>query len=247
MTSTDLPHPDRGGAGNPSAALVAGERGRVPTIGARLWILTAAAGLAAAAFTTAVALTNQPYFELLNRWIGAEEPITRGAIYSSYLLLIGLAIALWRPTAFGLGLGDSIRRWRLVLGAAAGMAALTAVVLLALPTTPYADASWVNEVVIVPFTEDLVFRAVLFSGLLIAMSRLHRPAVAASLAIGINALAFGLGHATNLFWLPASFVLPQVAYAIVIGLVAAFVMLKTRSAYPAMLVHAAVNAVVVAF
>jgi len=43
------------------------------------------------------------------------------------------------------------------------------------------------------------------------------------------------------------FVLPQVAYAVVIGLVAAFVMLKTRSVYPAMLVHAAVNAVVVAF
>jgi hypothetical protein len=33
----------------------------------------------------------------------------------------------------------------------------------------------------------------------------------------------------------------------VIGLVAAFAMLKTRSVYPAMLVHAAVNAVVVAF
>jgi membrane protease YdiL (CAAX protease family) len=39
---------------------------------------------------------------------------------------------------------------------------------------------------------------------------------------------------------------PQVAYAVIIGLVAAFVMLKTRSVYPAMLVHAAVNAVVVA-
>jgi len=247
MTSTDLRRSEGGGAGDPRAALVARERDLASAISGRRWALTAAAAVAAAAFTMAVALTNQPYFELVNRWIGAEDPVARGAIYSSYLLLIGLAIALRRPNAFGLGLGDAIRRWRLVVGAAAGMAALTAVVLLAVSPTLYADASWVNEVVIVPLTEELVFRAVLFSALLVAMSRLHPPATAASLAIGINALAFGLAHATNLFWLPASFVVPQVAYAVVIGLVAAFVMLRTRSVYPAMLVHAAVNAVVVVF
>ena len=56
-----------------------------------------------------------------------------------------------------------------------------------------------------------------------------------------------VGHATNLFWLAATFVVPRVAYAVVIGLVAAFAILKTRSVYPAMLVHAAVNAVAVAF
>ena len=247
MTSTDVRHPERVGAGDPLAALAATDRDLASTIAGRRWAFTTAAAVAAVAFTMAVALTNQPYFELLNRWIGAEDPVARGAIYSSYLLLIGLSIALWRPAAFGLGLGDAIRRWRLVVGAPAGMAALTAVVLLAVSSTPYAHASWVNEVVIVPLTEELVFRAVLFSALLVAMSRLHPPATAASLAIAINALAFGLGHATNLLWLPASFVVPQVAYAIVIGLVAAFVMLKTRSVYPAMLVHAAVNAVVVVF
>ena len=98
-----------------------------------------------------------------------------------------------------------------------------------------------------PACASPVFRAVLFSALLATMSRLHAPAAAALLAIGINAVAFGLGHATNLFWLPATFVVPQVVYAVVIGLVAALVMLKTRSVYPSMLVHAAVNAVVVAF
>jgi membrane protease YdiL (CAAX protease family) len=216
-------------------------------IGGRRWALTAAAAVAAVAFTMAIALTNQPYFELLNRWIGADDPVARGAVYSSYLLLIGLAIALWRPRAFGLGLGDTISQWRLVGGAVVGMAALTAVVLLAMSPTPYADAAWQNEILLVPVSEELVFRAVLFSALLAAMGRLHAPARAAPLAIGISAAAFALGHATNLFWLPASFVVPQVAYALVIGLVAAFVMLKTRSVYPAMLVHAAVNAVVVAF
>lgn len=218
-----------------------------PTAGGRRWAWTAAAAVAGVAFSLAIALTNQPYFELVNQWVGATGPVARGAVYSSYLLLIGVAITVWRPRAFGLCVGNSFRRWRLVVGAAAGMAALTAVVLLAVSPTPYAEASWVNEVVIVPLTEELVFRAVVFSALLAAMSRLHAPAAAALLAIGISAVAFGLGHATNLFWLPATFVVPQVVYAVVIGLVAAFVMLRTRSVYPSMLVHAAVNAVVVAF
>jgi membrane protease YdiL (CAAX protease family) len=134
-----------------------------------------------------------------------------------------------------------------VAAAVVGMAALTAAVLSVVSPTPYADASWINEVVIVPVSEELVFRGVLFSVLLGAMSRFHPPTTAALLAIGLNAVSFGLGHAANLFWLPASFVVPQVAYAVIIGLVAAFVMLRTRSVYPAVLVHAAVNAVVVAF
>lgn len=229
--------------GSTAAAPVA----RQPTTLGPRWALTAAAAVGTVAFTMTIALTNQPYFELVNRWVGADDPVARGALYSSYLLLIGLAAALWRPTAFGLGLGDTIRRWRLVASAAAGMAAMTGLVLLFISPTPYADAHWQNEVVIVPFTEELVFRAVVFSALLVAMMRLHPAATAVPLAIGINAAAFALGHATNLMWLPASFVVPQMAYAVVIGLVAAFVMFKTRSVFPAMLVHAAVNAVVVAF
>ncbi len=218
-----------------------------PTTNERRWGLTAAAAAAAVAFTMAISLTNQPYFELVNGFVGAEESVARGAVYSSYLLLIGLAVVLWSPGAFGLGLGETLRRWRLVVGAMVGMAGLTTAVLLLISGTPYADARWENEVVIVPVTEELVFRGVLFTVLLAAMSRLHPPTTAAGLAIGTNAGAFALGHATNLLWLPASFVVPQVAYAAVIGAVAAVVMLKTRSVYPAILVHAAVNAVVVAF
>jgi membrane protease YdiL (CAAX protease family) len=220
---------------------------RAQVISDRRWAWTAAAAVAAVAFTMAIALTNQPYFELVNGWVRADEPVARGAVYSSYLLLIGLAVVVWRPGAFCLGVGETFARWRLVGGSTVGMAALTMVVLTVVSGTPYANARWENEVVIVPLTEELVFRGVLFSALLAAMRRLHPPATAAALAIGTNAIAFALGHATNLFWLPGSFVLPQVAYAGVIGVVAAFVMLRTRSVYPAMLVHAAVNAVVVAF
>ncbi|MEX2546651.1 MAG: CPBP family glutamic-type intramembrane protease [Chloroflexota bacterium] len=42
-----------------------------------------------------------------------------------------------------------------------------------------------------------------------------------------------------------SFVLPQVLFASVLGASCAALMLRTRSVYPAMLLHAVVNAVVV--
>jgi membrane protease YdiL (CAAX protease family) len=128
-----------------------------------------------------------------------------------------------------------------------GMAALTAGVLLLVPPTPYADAHWVNEVLIVPVTEELVFRGVLVTVLLAALSRLHRPAAAAVLAVAIGAMAFGVGHAANALFLSAAFVMAQVTYAVLIGLVAGTLMVRTRSIVPAILVHAAVNAVVVAF
>ncbi|HJP88736.1 MAG TPA: CPBP family intramembrane glutamic endopeptidase [Candidatus Limnocylindrales bacterium] len=218
-----------------------------PTAVPRRWVWTVLVAVAATAAVMAVALTNQPYFDLLNRWVGGVDPLGRGALYSSYLLLIGLAFVVRRPAAYGIRLGDTVARWRLVTGAVAGMAALTAIVLVLLPTTPYADASWLNEVVIVPVTEELVFRGVLITLVLAALSRLHSPSPAAIMAVSIGALAFGLGHAANIFTLPAGFVIAQVTYAILIGLVAGTVMVRTRSIVPAILVHAAVNAVVVAF
>jgi membrane protease YdiL (CAAX protease family) len=216
-------------------------------IGSRRWIWTAVVAVAAIAATMAVALTNQPYFELVNGWFGADDPLTRGALYSSYLLLIGSAVVARSAAAYGIRLGDTLTHWRTVVIAVGGMAALTTGVLLLVPTTPYADAHWVNEVVIVPVTEELVFRGVLVTTLLVVLSRLHRSSTAAALAVVIGAVAFALGHAANALSLPVSFVVAQVTYAVVIGLVAGTMMVRTRSIIPAILVHAAVNAVVVAF
>lgn len=211
------------------------------------WLRTAGWGFLITVLAIAVALTNQVFFDAVNRWIAATGPLARGAIYSSYLLLLALPVISRNPAGYGLGLADAPRRWRLVLGVTVGMAALTAAVLTLVRATPYADANWVSEVVIVPLTEELFFRAVLLTWLLSALRRLHPPRTAAALAVAINAGAFAVAHSANLLSLPASFVLPQVAYAAVVGLVAATAMLKTSSVYPAILVHAAVNAVVVAF
>jgi membrane protease YdiL (CAAX protease family) len=211
------------------------------------WPWTVSAAIGAVAATMAVALTNQPYFELVNGWVRAGEPLSRGAVYSSYLLLIGIAVVAHDPAAYAIRLGDTLTHWRAVIAAVVGMAALTAGVLLLIPATPYADAHWVNEVVAVPVTEELVFRGVLVTLLLAVLSRVHGPTAAAILAVAIGSMAFGMGHVANAMMLPASFVFAQVIYAVLIGLVAGALMLRTGSIVPAILVHAAVNGVVVAF
>ncbi|HEX5825015.1 MAG TPA: CPBP family glutamic-type intramembrane protease [Candidatus Limnocylindrales bacterium] len=61
-----------------------------------------------------------------------------------------------------------------------------------------------------------------------------------------DGIAFGLGHLANATSLAIGFVLGQAAFASVLGMACAYLMAKTRSVYPAMLLHAVVNAVVVA-
>jgi membrane protease YdiL (CAAX protease family) len=199
------------------------------------------------AVSLAVALANQPWFELTNRWFGFEDPVLRGALYSSWLVLVAAPFVVRRPSAFGLRLGDVAQHWRLCAVVTVGAMAITAIILALVSATPYDDASWVNEVVIVPFSEELVFRGVILAALLAILGRIHAPSTAVVSAVVINAVVFGAAHATNLILHPASFVIPQMVFAtVVLGIPAAYLAVRTRSIYPAMLLHAAINAVVVA-
>jgi hypothetical protein len=91
----------------------------------------------------------------------------------------------------------------------------------------------------------LVFRAVLLTVLLALLGRFHRPGTAVTLAVTFDALAFGLAHGVNITTLDAAFVAAQVLFATIMGLGGAALMVRTRSVYPAMLLHGAMNAVVV--
>jgi hypothetical protein len=48
-----------------------------PFSGPRRWGWTLVTAIVASAAVATVAVTNQPYFELLNGWIGADDAITR--------------------------------------------------------------------------------------------------------------------------------------------------------------------------
>ncbi|HET8571635.1 MAG TPA: CPBP family intramembrane glutamic endopeptidase [Candidatus Limnocylindria bacterium] len=213
----------------------------------RGWWLTAALTVGAAALSLGIGLANGVYFDLVHRLIPVEGEVPRALLFSSFLLIGGALVVAPRPADYGLRLGRMPRHLPLVFGVTAAAGIVTAGLLIVTGASAYRDASWLVEVVIVPVSEELVFRAVLLTALLGILVRLHDVHTARRLAVGIDGVAFGIGHAANLTTLPASFVLPQVAFAILLGLVAASLMLRTRSVYPAVLVHAAVNAVVVSF
>ncbi len=181
----------------------------------------------------------------MNGYVGARDAVPRALVFSSWLVVIGGPFVLWRPATFGFTLGDVRKHWLVVVVACAIAAAVTAVLLKVSGQIPYSDASVFVETVLVPVTEELVFRGVLLAILLAGFGRLYRPGIAVPLAIVVNGVAFGVAHLANATSLDIGFVAPQAAVAIAVGISCAWLVVKTRSVYPAMLFHGVVNAVVV--
>jgi membrane protease YdiL (CAAX protease family) len=213
---------------------------RVAVVGLTILILAAAV-----AASVLVAVANQAWFDLVNGAVGARETVARGLLFSSWPLLLGGAVVIWRPRTFGFQAGETRRQVGLVAGVVGAAAALTALLLTLVGPTPYSDASPFIEVVVVPFTEELLFRGVLLTVLLLALTRLHDPGTAALLAVAFDGVAFGIAHLANAGSIDVSFVVPQVAFAIALGTACAGLAVRTRSIYPAMLLHGVVNGVVV--
>ena len=208
---------------------------------------TIACFLLACSASLLFAIANGAYFELVEGLMDPVDPTHRALLFSSWSLILGGAVVIWRPRAFGFQLGRIVQTRRLIVGLCAAAAMTTALLLAITGPTPYSGApAWV-EVVLVPFTEELVFRGVLLTVLLLALGRIHGPGRAILLAVAIDGIAFGLAHLANAAVLDLTFVLPQAAFASVLGLGCAYLMAKSSSIYPAILLHALVNGVVVAF
>jgi membrane protease YdiL (CAAX protease family) len=209
------------------------------------WVLALGALLLASAASVLIAVLNQPWFAFVNGLVGARETVARGLLFSSWLIVVGAPIVLWRPSTFGFQFGETRRHWRLVATTLIAAAGLTAVLLRAVGATPYSQASLFIESVVVPVTEELVFRGVLLTVLLVALSRLLDRRTALILAVAFDGIAFGLAHLANMTSLATAFVLAQATFAGVLGMGCAYLMARTRSIYPAIALHALVNAVVV--
>jgi membrane protease YdiL (CAAX protease family) len=65
------------------------------------------------------------------------------------------------------------------------------------------------------------------------------------LAVIFDGIAFGLAHMANATDLELRFVLSQATFASFLGVGCAYLVVRTKSVYPAMLLHALVNGVVV--
>jgi membrane protease YdiL (CAAX protease family) len=133
-----------------------------------------------------------------------------------------------------------------VLALCGAASAVTELLLTVAGPIPYSDASLFVEAVVVPVSEELVFRAVLVTVVIAVLATLHDTRTARLVGIGGTSVAFGLAHAANALSLDPSFVISQVCFAAVLGSACAWLMVRTQSVYPAMLLHATVNTVVVA-
>jgi membrane protease YdiL (CAAX protease family) len=157
-------------------------------------------------------------------------------------------LVLWHPCALGFTWGQTRRHWRWLLvillincGVVAGYLWLTS------SSTPYSGNPWfVAEVFTVPVVEETMWRGVVLTTLLLLFRRLYASNTAEHLAVWFSGLAFGLLHVGNaLAGVPTAFVVVQVLNAAVWGVVYGYVRTRTESLYPPILLHGAMNLVVV--
>lgn len=211
------------------------------------WIYSFLILVGAGVVSAALAFGNFYYYQWLKGYLPVQGAFLSALLYSSFLLLIGATIVSRRPRFFGFQIGDSGKRWKLVFLVTAGLCAFTALVLSRLPRTPYSGANWVVEMLLVPVSEETMWRGVIFSYMYLILSQWHGERTTLVLSVLFSSLAFGLAHASNFLVLPASFVVLQILFAAITGVGMGYLRAKTRSIYPAMLVHAMFNLVAILF
>lgn len=201
--------------------------------------------LAATAATLVFARLNTIVARGAIEIVGTASPLVAGLLFSAFPFLLASAIIVRDPARYGVQLGRTRERLRLVLGTITAMVALTVIALAGAPRIPFSGADFVVEVVSVPVSEELLFRGVLFTIVLMVLARRHAPGTSLALAALITGVAFGIGHLNNLDAYPPSFVLQQAVFATILGVVAGRLRGSTESVYPAILLHSAVNLVAI--
>ena len=102
--------------------------------------------------------------------------------------------------------------------------------------SPLETAFYIGSMICVGFIEEIIFRGFLFK----AMAKNGLKA-----AVIVSSLTFGIGHIVNLMNGSGAELLPnlcQVCYACAIGFLFVVIFLKTKSLWPCIFTHSAVNA-----
>jgi hypothetical protein len=209
------------------------------------------AALLALAFGLLVVFSDQVWIPWMQQLFPKASPNLWGLVSRGHMLLFGvLVVAAGRsPRRFGFQIGSTVQSWKMLLvmlvlncGIVGGYLALSG-------STPYSGNDWLlTETVWVPIVEELVWRGVVFTLLLAGLRNYYPEGASQALAIWIGGIVFGLAHANNiLYGVPLAFVAIQVLNAGVWGVVYSFARAKTGSIYPPILLHAAMNLVVVLY
>ena len=173
-----------------------------------------------------------------------------GVVSRAHLLICIIPLVLWQPHLFGFQIGKTWQHWRMVLVMLlANCGVIAAYLWLTSSTTPYSGNQWLlTEVVTVPVVEEIFWRGLVFTALLFVLRRQYSENTSSHLAVWLSGIAFGALHAANsLAGVPIAFVMIQVLNATIWGVVYGYARAKTDSIYPPMLLHAAMNLVVILF
>jgi membrane protease YdiL (CAAX protease family) len=156
-------------------------------------------------------------------------------------------ISIWKPRQIGFQIGKTFQHIRMLLV----MLVINVAVILGYRIlaggTPYTGIDMLfNEVITVPIVEEIVWRGIIFAGLLAILRRFLPEGSSGILAGVYSGICFGLLHSTNaLFGYPIAFVALQTLNATIWGVVYGIARAKTDSVYPPILLHAAMNLAVV--
>jgi membrane protease YdiL (CAAX protease family) len=204
--------------------------------------------LGALAFSAVLAWLNYAYYNWLSpQFEGSSNQTVWGVIQRLYLIIPIIAISLWKPRQIGFQIGKTFQHMRmLIIMLVLNVAVILGYKLLA-GSTPYSGMDMlVNEVITVPLVEEIVWRGIVFAGLLVVLRRFLSEESSGILAGVYSGICFGLLHSTNaLFGYPLEFVALQTLNATVWGVVYGIARAKTDSVYPPILLHAAMNLAVV--
>jgi membrane protease YdiL (CAAX protease family) len=173
-----------------------------------------------------------------------------GVFSRVYLLVLVIPLVLWRPSFFGFKIGRIVQHWQMLLVMLlANCGVIAAYLLLTGSSTPYSGNQWlVTEVITVPLVEEIFWRGLVFGVLLLLFRRFFPENASNILAVWLSGITFGLMHANNLAaGVPLQFVAIQVLNATIWGVVYSYARAKTESVYPPILLHAAMNLVVILF
>jgi membrane protease YdiL (CAAX protease family) len=211
--------------------------------------------LGLAAFGAPFVVIDQAYYTFASARfppVGASTWLATlwGLVSRAHLLAVLIPLAIWRPAWLGLR-GFDLRRHgcMLLLMLAANVGVIAAYLWLTGSSTPYSANQWfLTEVVSVPLVEETFWRGIVFAVVLALSLRFYSEKTSLTLTVWSTGLVFGALHAANaLAGVPLAFAALQALNAAVWGVVYGYARARTGSVYPPILLHAAMNLVVVLF
>jgi membrane protease YdiL (CAAX protease family) len=121
----------------------------------------------------AFAILNSAWADWIQARLATSSDLVNGLAFSAFPLVVGGLIVAASPRRFGIQLGTTLDRWRLVLLLTLATSAFAAAALTLIGSNPFRGANPIIQVLAVPLSEELVFRGVLFALVLGALSHVH--------------------------------------------------------------------------